>query len=117
MLYVVNSSIGLWLYLCPKCASETLLSVILLVTMAPKLFVRNDQDFITSLLGASQPLNPLKLPTTGDVLRGYNFIRNQMKTTANEPTGVKSKIVDEVIAIWDKASIPTVTRSRVIASL
>ena len=36
-----------------------------------------------------------------------------MKTSASEPTGVKSQIVDEVLGIWNKASIPTVTKSRI----
>ena len=36
-----------------------------------------------------------------------------MKTSANEPTGVESHIVDEVLEIWKTASIPTVTKSRI----
>ena len=54
--------------------------------MAPKRVTRCDQDFIESLLGASEPLNPLQLPTSGDVLRAYSFLRKELKTSANEPT-------------------------------
>ena len=90
------------------------MKVLLIVAMPPKEVKRNDQDFIVFLLGASEPLNPLKLPTTGDVLRAYSFLRNQMKTSAYEPTGMKSKIVDEILAIWNKASIPTVNKARVL---
>ena len=58
-----------------------------------------DHDFIESLLGASERLNPLQLPTSGDVLRAYSFLRKELKTSANEPTGVESQIVDEVLGI------------------
>ena len=67
--------------------------------MAPKRVTRCDQEFIESLLCASEPLDPLQLPTSGDVLRAYSFLRKELKTSANEPTGVKSQIVDEVLGI------------------
>jgi hypothetical protein len=61
------------------------------------------------------------LPTVGDIILCFSFVHNELQSTSikvNEigPTAKKA-VAEKVIAIWKKASIPTVSTQRIIAAI
>ena len=56
------------------------------------------------------------LPTNGDVLRGFYYIRQQqMQTTDHVPSGneTNAELVPAIMNLWVKASLPQTTDKRV----
>jgi len=68
------------------------------------------------IFGNSSDLSERVLPTYLEVMKCYLFERNTLKQKSKKDpaVGELSKIViDKVISVWEKASIPCVSRERV----
>jgi len=70
------------------------------------------------VFGAPQKLLGNVLPTYEDVVKFYQFTRNELKSSGNYKGPAVSEI-NEVLAfrieeIWKKASIPSVSHNRVL---
>lgn len=57
----------------------------------------------------------LNLPTHQDVMKHYLFVRQELKTSNKEPTfsDISDCVVHHVQSMWEKASIPTLSRKRI----
>lgn len=74
-----------------------------------------------AILGPYKELEDRQLPTIKDVMINVLFVKTDLKLKCNgrDPsnTDVFSIVSNEIINIWTKASIPTVTKERVIQLL
>lgn len=70
------------------------------------------------VFGLPQKLPASQLPTYNDVMKNYLYIKHELKpdNTTKEPTvhEISEKLADEVIKIWQKSSLPTVSVKRVL---
>lgn len=79
-------------------------------------YTRRDTE--CPLVGSPADFKDNILPTQEDVLRCFLWIRYTLKPPdcGKEPTvsEISSILVDKILSLWEKASIPTVTRKRVL---
>ncbi|CAI6353446.1 unnamed protein product [Macrosiphum euphorbiae] len=79
-------------------------------------FNLRSSDTECPIFGTPQPLSVVMLPTYEDIMKHFLFITNEMKKTCKKSPSMKlirGKIVKNVVEIWAKASIPTVSVQRV----
>lgn len=78
-------------------------------------------DVKCPIFGWPERLKENILPTYEEVFKHYLHFRNELKPSefSKDPnfSDISAKVVDKILSIWDKASIPTVTRTRVVAML
>lgn len=80
--------------------------------------IKTRQTTSCPVFGLPEKLPVSQLPTYNDVMKYYLFIKYELKTdkTTKEPTvhDISEKLAQEVLDIWQKASLPTVSRKRVL---
>ncbi|CAG9792722.1 unnamed protein product [Diatraea saccharalis] len=80
--------------------------------------VKTRQTTSCPVFGLPQKLPVSQLPTYNDVMKYYLFIKYQLKpdNTTKEPTvhDISEILAQEILDIWQKASLPTVSRKRVL---
>ncbi|KAL4712991.1 hypothetical protein ACJJTC_012061 [Scirpophaga incertulas] len=80
--------------------------------------VKTRQTTSCPVFGLPEKLPVSQLPTYSDVMKYYIFIKYQLKTdkTTKEPTvhDISEILAEEILTIWQKASLPTVSRKRVL---
>ena len=64
------------------------------------------------LLGGPQLLKENTLPTVEDVLKHYLQLYSTFKVDKNEPHGLATKVIDDVLHIWESSSLPTISKQR-----
>jgi len=63
------------------------------------------------ILGKPEDLKVNVLPTTDDLLKYYLHLKEE--SHKQKPRGLLSKIVDDVMQIWETSSLPTLSKPRV----
>lgn len=80
--------------------------------------VKTRQSTSCPVFGLPEKLPVSQLPTYNDVMKYYLYIKYELKTdkTTKEPTvqEISERLAQEVLDIWQKASLPTVSRKRVL---
>jgi len=71
------------------------------------------------IFGGPEKLSGRSLPTYKDVMRHYLLCRFELKVTKKEPPiySICQRVASDVLDIWNKESIPTVTQTRVVKLL
>ena len=64
------------------------------------------------LLGDPQLLKENTLPTVEDVLKHYLQLYSTFKVDKNEPHGLATKVINDVLHIWESSSLPTISKQR-----
>ena len=62
--------------------------------------------------GMANKLPLTQLPTVGDVMRLYSYIKHSVSKNT-KATMVASEVASDIVSIWNKAGIPTKTERRV----
>ena len=77
------------------------------------------KDNECAIFGFAEDLNETILPTYGDVMRCYQQIRINAKTSKAEPkvADIINILTDKIVLIWEKASIQTLSRRRIVTML
>lgn len=80
--------------------------------------VKTRQTTCCPVFGLPEKLPVSQLPTYNDVMKYYLFIRYELKPdkTTKEPTvhDISERLATEILDIWRKASLPTVSFKRVL---
>ena len=71
------------------------------------------------MFGLPQNLTEMNLPAYRDVMKHYTYVRLEHSTKMNSKeqpsfTEVATIVAKKLEAIWQKASIPTVSRTRIL---
>lgn len=64
------------------------------------------------LLGMPESLKEDVLPTVADVLKHYLHLHHTLKVSKKEPQGLVTKVIDDVLRIWERSSLPTISKQR-----
>ena len=64
------------------------------------------------LLGNPQLLKEYTLPTVEDVLKFYLQLYSIFKVDKSEPHGFATKVIDDVLHIWESNSLPKISKQR-----
>ena len=65
------------------------------------------------LLRDPQLLNENTLPTVEDVIKHYLQLYSTFKLHENEPHGLATKVIDDVLHILESSSLPIISKQRV----
>lgn len=80
--------------------------------------VKTRQTMTCPVFGLPEKLPVSKLPTYSDVMKNYLFIKYELKPdkTTKEPTvhDISERLAMEVLEIWERASLPTVSLKRIL---
>lgn len=80
--------------------------------------VQTRQKLECPIFGHPKQLSELSLPTYYDIMKYYLYIRHELKPDATSQEPTMSEILDILIkkveTIWSKASIPVVSRTRML---
>lgn len=71
------------------------------------------------VFGCPQELSRRNLPTYEEVMKHYLFVRQKLKTTDKTPplSSVFDVVSSKIIDLWKTASIPAISKNRIIAML
>ena len=81
--------------------------------------IRNNHDFIETLLGGAKYFNKSQLPTIANVLRACSMRRKELMNGSLEPkwTDIRNYVSKRVMEIWHKASLPIKSEKCVLMML
>lgn len=74
------------------------------------------QGYVCPIFGYLTDLNELRLPTKGDVMKYFLFVRHELRSASEkEPTvsEISEKVEDRLENLWVRASIPSLSRQRI----